>query len=422
MFLNFCLFVLTSYLILPTNAQSLAASAGSAGSGGGSNFASMNAGNTWDSYNNYDNLLSYLSSKNYNPYDVPYAMAKQLDSITLLVMLYRISAFDQKSSKFTFLMDVFASWRDAFNFNISRIMASNYPLDLSQPNTSITYSSFTPRPIWFPNIVIPYFRKVEQSDETAAAQNTIVTVDFTGWPNISTPIFSLTKRYVGDVSCKTDYHKYPWDTQVCSVPVVLYDFITPVKIVSKFLGPGTVPLNAMSATVTYNSKYGGWSVPVFNKRELSLSTVKAPGVEIIVTLQRQSGTSVIKQFIPLSLITVCGLLSLWVDIAVPPARVGLSITAILSLVALSFPLNADMPDAPYLTWTSIYNIICLFFAFITVVVFIIVHQMKMKIPNINFPCTKTPAWIVVDISLRYLFSVGFAIMIIVFFPVVSTVN
>ena len=89
-----------------------------------------------------------------------------------------------------------------------------------------------------------------------------------------------------------------------------------------------------------------------------------------------AGPYAVTQFLPLTIITCCAVASLWIDITVAPARAGVAITSILSLVALTFAFTKDLPETPSLTYTSIYNIICLLVALTCLLVFVLVHAVR----------------------------------------------
>jgi hypothetical protein len=71
--------------------------------------------------------------------------------------------------------------------------------------------------------------------------------------------------------------------------------------------------------------------------------------DFIVPVQHPVLTGLFKAFIPVFLIILCAALALLLDPVHVEARIGLSITALLTLVAMQFTMLANLPDVSYLT-------------------------------------------------------------------------
>ena len=71
--------------------------------------------------------------------------------------------------------------------------------------------------------------------------------------------------------------------------------------------------------------------------------------EFIVPITRPRAAGVMKTFIPVLLIILCAAFSLLLDPEHVEARIGLAITALLSLVAMQFTMLSSMPEVAYLT-------------------------------------------------------------------------
>jgi hypothetical protein len=405
-----------------------------------SSFASYTGGGTdlnpYDyAVNNKQSLLTYLTNTNYDPFLAPKTLVMLKDTLYVYVSVTRISSFVQASSKFTVDMDIYVSWVDPLSFNTSVILQKE-ALDL-RPNTTLTFDIFRPRQIWFPNLLFPKHRQVEKADESGVRSIESLDILFANGSDTKTPTFTFWRRVIGDVSCSIDYSAYPFDNHVCPIPILFSDFSGQLNVRARYVGPkGIIMLNTFVATTDFDGSYSDTSKR-YSKGSASLVDEVTPGVLINVYLKRKSGTYAITQFLPMTIITFCGLSSLWVDLSAPPARVGLSITAVLSLVALSFSFTKDLPDTPYLTATSVYNITSLFFSFVTIPIFIILHVLKIfavSAPNffllgsnpgspelsmVDKP--KAPElWQVVDKIVRVVIPLGYILFIVIFFPVASS--
>lgn len=71
--------------------------------------------------------------------------------------------------------------------------------------------------------------------------------------------------------------------------------------------------------------------------------------EFIVPIQRPAVAGVLKTFVPVLLIILCAAFSLLLDPEHVEARIGLAITALLTLVAMQFTMLSGLPEVAYLT-------------------------------------------------------------------------
>lgn len=71
--------------------------------------------------------------------------------------------------------------------------------------------------------------------------------------------------------------------------------------------------------------------------------------EFIVPVTRPAMAGVLKTFIPVLLVVLAAAFALLLDPAHVEARIGLAITALLTLVAMQFTMQSSLPDVAYLT-------------------------------------------------------------------------
>jgi hypothetical protein len=72
-------------------------------------------------------------------------------------------------------------------------------------------------------------------------------------------------------------------------------------------------------------------------------------VDFIVPITRPVASGVFKSFIPVLLIVLAAAFALLLDPTHVEARIGLAITALLTLVAMQFTMQAGLPEVAYLT-------------------------------------------------------------------------
>jgi hypothetical protein len=159
-------------------------------------------------------------------------------------------------------------------------------------------------------------------------------------------------RYRGQFSTKFRFDKYPFDTQV--LKVVLEDTIndvnalvyvpdseTSVMLDSGITLPGfTVGKPSIRVTEnTYPTNFGDLSEP--NEETYSRIVLSIPVTRPVVSMS-------IKTFLPILLIVICAALVFFVHPRHVSSRIGLGITALLTLVALELSSSASLPDIDYL--------------------------------------------------------------------------
>jgi hypothetical protein len=159
-------------------------------------------------------------------------------------------------------------------------------------------------------------------------------------------------RYQGHFATKFPLEKYPFDTQV--LKVVMEDTISGVgtqiyvpdgdrsiMLDTVITLPGfTVGKPAMRiASNTYPTNFGDASQP--KAETYSRLTLSIPVARPIVAMS-------IKTFVPILLIVVCAALVFFVRPRYIEGRIGLGITALLTLVALQLASGSSLPDVDYL--------------------------------------------------------------------------
>jgi hypothetical protein len=159
-------------------------------------------------------------------------------------------------------------------------------------------------------------------------------------------------RYQGRFSTKFPLEKYPFDTQY--LRVVMEDTVSAddkqsyvpdkdggINLNPQITLPGfTVGKPTMRiAANTYPTNFGDLAEPeATGYSRLTLS----------VAVTRPMGAMSIKTFVPIFLIVVCATLVFYVRPRYIEGRIGLGITALLTLVALQLASGSSLPDVDYL--------------------------------------------------------------------------
>ena len=159
-------------------------------------------------------------------------------------------------------------------------------------------------------------------------------------------------RYQGLFSTKFPLEAYPFDTQILKVTmedtlagaadqIYVPDGDRPVVIDPILTLPGfTVGKPTMRITTnTYPTNFGDLSVA--RAEPYSRIVISVPVTRPVVAMS-------LKTFVPILLIVVCASLVYFVRPRYVEGRIGLGITALLTLVALQLTATASLPDVDYL--------------------------------------------------------------------------
>ena len=159
-------------------------------------------------------------------------------------------------------------------------------------------------------------------------------------------------RYQGRFAKKFRFEKYPFDRQL--LDFVIEDSVSG-EAAERFVAdsraltinpdvtlPGfRIGKPAMAIeSYTYPTDFGDLSMP--NAESYSRVTLSVP-------ITRPMFTLTIKTFVPILLIVLCATLVFFVNPHFVEGRIGLAITALLTLVAIQFTAAASLPDADYFT-------------------------------------------------------------------------
>lgn len=159
-------------------------------------------------------------------------------------------------------------------------------------------------------------------------------------------------RYHGRFSKKFRLEKYPFDTQ--TLEFIVEDSVSPASemvFVPDTRGMGINPALTLPgfrigkaalniADYTYPTDFGDLSAA--NAESYSRAVVSVPITRPMFTLS-------IKTFGPILLIVICATLVFYINPHFVEGRIGLAITALLTLVALQFTAGSTLPEADYFT-------------------------------------------------------------------------
>jgi len=187
-------------------------------------------------------------------------------------------------------------------------------------------------------------------------------------------------------SCPMDLQYFPKDTQMCTLEIESFGYtMSDIKFRWED-GKNSVRMSPDS------------NVPQFNilghrQRiiEASLSSGNYSRLLLDIVFERAVGSYIIQVYIPSNIIVCMSWVSLWLDREAATARVGLGVTAMISLMTMTAGVNATLPKVSYLKSIDIYLGVCLFMAFGVIVEYAMVGYVAKiirKRKNIFFAVMK----------------------------------
>ncbi len=160
-------------------------------------------------------------------------------------------------------------------------------------------------------------------------------------------------RYQGRFSTKFNLEDYPFDTQ--TMTVIMEDTLSGAsKLRYKLDGPQPVDIDPVLTLPGF--RVGKPEMRVDQQKyptgfgDLSVGDSEPYSrVVLSIPVTRPAVAMTIKTFVPILLIIVCASLVFFVRPVYVEGRIGLGITALLTLVALQLSATSGLPDVDYLT-------------------------------------------------------------------------
>ena len=92
---------------------------------------------------------------------------------------------------------------------------------------------------------------------------------------------------------------------------------------------------------------------------------------MVFTFQRRWIYYIIQVYIPCICITVLSWIGFWIDHKAVPARTGLGITTVLTMVYMLASVNSNLPRVTYLKSIDYYVLVCFGFIFLTSIEYVL---------------------------------------------------
>ncbi|XP_065660226.1 gamma-aminobutyric acid receptor subunit delta isoform X2 [Hydra vulgaris] len=294
--------------------------------------------------------------KNYNKLVKP----KGLVDVELDIRVLSFDNLDESSMKFN--VDFYFSqfWFD-----------ERFKILLDSPESYINILGKKAEDLWLPDTVL--VNSKSSNFHYVTVENRFTTINF------SSGMILQHARISTAASCHMDLRKYPFDEQICYIAIESYDHNN--KELAYYWS-----LDESSIDKKFNIKVYDKEMANFDVTSALKSLEKTPhhdasfsSATAMFTFRRRREYFLLQIYLPCALIVAITWISFWITTSAIPARCGISVTAMLTLITMLSITNASMPKVGYIKALDIYLLTSLIFVFMTLIEYIIaLNWMKNK--------------------------------------------
>lgn len=164
------------------------------------------------------------------------------------------------------------------------------------------------------------------------------------------------QQFVGTFSQPLNLREFPFDAQRVTVQFAS-PMSRPDQVRFKVSDRGDHGVNESLSIPDWRKT--GWDLDAGIFQPVK-GTPPLPGFHFEVAVEREYQYYVIKVIIPLLLILVMACTVFWIHPTEGGVQIGVSTTAMLTLIAYRFAIGSDLPKIPYLTRLDIFILACTF--------------------------------------------------------------
>lgn len=183
---------------------------------------------------------------------------------------------------------------------------------------------------------------------------------------------SWTRHLTCSVHDAFSLSNFPFDSQ--SLPLTRLSFAYNMNELSIV---HTDPCYSPDPSVNYqNSLWDLNGAATCSNGFLSFRSSQAPYSIVTATLnvKRKAQNYIVKLILPMFIIVLLSTLTYWIDPTSPPARIGATVTLVLSIVTFNITVSSDLPKINYSTLIDWFVWYCFIFVIFAVAEFATVHH------------------------------------------------
>ncbi|XP_060065000.1 glutamate-gated chloride channel-like [Ylistrum balloti] len=295
----------------------------------------------------WETLNERLSQETYNFYNPPWSTngGESID-VRLKVGISQIKSTEE--SDITLTLHVLQTWNDPrVCFNVSSLPSGQTTAALVYRNHGL---------LWNPDVY--------PEGAVMSTQHDIIL------PNIFIRIqpngtVLKSNRLSLQITCPSSDSKFPHGNQRCTVRFKSYSF-TKDEISLSWLNGGFEMLEDLSSNVDVEDI-------IVDTCKHVLFLDEQPCVELSLLLRRNFDVYLVRIYLPSAVVVFLSWISLWIDVRQVPARTGLSVVCVLSLMTQTVGLMVISDDDGDVLAVDAWLMVCLLFTVWALVTFIIAH-------------------------------------------------
>ena len=189
-------------------------------------------------------------------------------------------------------------------------------------------------------------------------------------------------RSSASLSTNLNLYKYPFDTQKLMIQIQpfaaeetkVFFSVASLEHLSKIQAQ-----KPMSAQDEAYSSLAQWSVidtSASVEKVQGLGSEETTMVNFEIEIQRLTSFYLLKVFFPLLMIVILSWTAFWMDPKELSSIVQITITTLLTVIAFSFAISANLPKVPYLTFIDSVFLASYIFVFSTTLAITLIHVFK----------------------------------------------
>ncbi|OXA63410.1 Glutamate-gated chloride channel alpha [Folsomia candida] len=316
---------------------------------------------------NFQADLSVLLPSTYVPYQLPVVDSSQFIPVFVSLFITSVSDIDEQGGQITIDAHFSRRWLD---YKISK--------RITGPLKNVTLGSEALDKIWKPDIFFGL-----EKDAAEATQKTVKVLFNTN--NLKDAQIAFSERTRLKLDCSMEFHYYPADTQICTYNLRSFSYKqnrlklfweTPNAVFLRDTGHPNFDLliesvwpriavngsNKLFVEETFDPyRRGNYSALTF--------TIKA---------RRKISYHLVQTYLPSILLVLMTWLCFLLPASMVEARIGISMTTVLTLTAMFAAVREQAPSVSYSMGIDKWMVFCIFVVFVSLLLFTSIFWMKNK--------------------------------------------
>ncbi|XP_069139432.1 glycine receptor subunit alpha-2-like [Argopecten irradians] len=300
----------------------------------------------------WDTLNEQIAQQSYKFYNPPWTQTGDSIDVKLKLGISQVKSTDEHDMSLTF--HVLHTWHDP------RACFNESSLPTGQDTAALAYRNHGF--LWSPDVY-------PEGTVTATQHDVIMPNVFMRIQPNGTVLKS--NRLSVKIQCPTSDSKFPRGNLRCALRFKSYSF-TKNEVCLKWLDEGYTKLEEFSSNVEVDDI-------LIDTCSHNLFLDEQPCIEMSFLVARNFDVYLVRIYLPSAIIVFLSWISLWIDVRQVPARTGLSVVCVLSLMPQTVGLMVVSDDDGDILAVDAWMIVCLLYTVWALVTFIIAHHQESVI-------------------------------------------